>query len=110
MKSGLLALTAVAAMGLFTASAQAEHGQAPRYSYGHQSYHDELGHRDYHRDLYHRDAHRYPMTWGQHGQLHDQLGHDTYHDGLEHRQNHQNQYPSRYGYGRQSRFRFSFGW
>ena len=63
---------------LFTASAKA---QSP--------YHDQLQHRAYHRDLDHRDAHRYPMTWGQHGQLHDQLGHEAYHDRLEHRQYHQ---------------------
>ena len=63
---------------LFTASAKA---QAP--------YHDQLQHRAYHRDLDHQDAHRYPMTWGQHGQLHDQLGHEAYHDRLEHRQYHQ---------------------
>ena len=63
---------------LFTASAKAQN-----------PYHDQLQHRAYHRDLDHRDAHRYPMTWGQHGQLHDQLGHEAYHDRLEHRQYHQ---------------------
>ncbi len=112
MKFGLLALTVAGAMGVFTASAQADHGQVPRYSRGHQSYHGELDHRDFHRNLYHQDAHQYPMTRGQHGQLHGELNHDAYHDGLEHRQNHRNAYSSPYrsGYGQQPRFSIRFGW
>ena len=65
---------------------------------GHDRFHDQLDHNRFHRQLDHRDAHRYPMTWGQHGQLHDQLGHDRFHDRLDHNQFHRDNYSPYQGY------------
>jgi hypothetical protein len=70
---------------------------------GHDRLHDQLGHNQFHRQSDHRDAHRYPMTWGQHGQVHDQLRHDRFHDRLDHNQSHRDSYYQPYqgysGYG-----------
>ena len=94
MRRFLLSLAAgvltLGGLTLFTASAKAQ-----------DPYHDQLQHRAYHRDLDHRDAHRYPMAWGQHGQLHDQLGHEAFHDRLDHRQFHRDSYQPYQGYGYQ---------